>query len=169
MPTPPLDCRSGRRRSAPASRSTLAGTRLVRELPVQYRYEGPGLVGEKRMELNVVPAFAVSVSPQIVVVPRKPGAVTASAAAGRELRVTVTNGAKGPSSATVSLKTPAGWRVSPATAAISFTREDESTTTRFTVTPTASAKGEHEISAEVLTALPKSIRRCQPPLGWVTR
>ena len=28
------------------------------------RYEGPGLVGEKRMELNVVPAFAVSVSPR---------------------------------------------------------------------------------------------------------
>ena len=52
----------------------LAGARIVRELPVQYRYEGAGLVGEKRMELNVVPAFAVSVSPQIVVVPRKPGA-----------------------------------------------------------------------------------------------
>ena len=34
--------------------------------------KAPGLVGEKRMELNVVPAFAVSVSPQIVVVPRKP-------------------------------------------------------------------------------------------------
>ena len=29
--------------------------------------KAPGLVGEKRMELNVVPAFAVSVSPQIVV------------------------------------------------------------------------------------------------------
>ena len=58
---------------------TLAGTRIVRELPVQYRYEGPGLVGEKRMELNVVPAFAVSVSPQIVVVPRKPGASAAGA------------------------------------------------------------------------------------------
>jgi hypothetical protein len=128
----------------------LAGTRLVRELPVQYRYEGSGLVGEKQMELNVVPAFAVNVSPQIVVVPRKPGAVTASAAAGRELRVTVTNGANGPASATASLKTPAGWRVSPATAAISFTREDESTTTRFTVTPTANAKGEHQISAQVV-------------------
>ena len=42
---------------------------MIRELPVQFRYEGAGLVGEKRMELNVVPAFAVSVSPQIVVVP----------------------------------------------------------------------------------------------------
>ena len=43
---------------------TLAGARITRELPVQFRYEGAGLVGEKRMELNVVPAFAVSVSPR---------------------------------------------------------------------------------------------------------
>jgi LmbE family N-acetylglucosaminyl deacetylase len=130
---------------------TLAGTRIVRELPVQYRYEGPGLVGEKRMELNVVPAFAVSVSPQIVVVPKKPAAGAARASVGRELRVTVINGSKGPASATVRLKTPAGWRTSPATAAISFTREDESTTTRFTVTPPAqTTAGEQEISAEVV-------------------
>ena len=106
---------------------------------MQYRYEGPGLVGEKRMELNVVPAFAVSVSPQIVVVPRKPGASAAGPSAGRELRVTVINGSKGPASATVRLKTPTGWKVSPATAAMTFTQEDESTTTRFTVTPSAQA------------------------------
>jgi hypothetical protein len=138
----------------------LGGARIVRELPVQYRYEGPGLVGEKRMELNVVPAFAVSVSPQIVVVPRKPGAI--AAAAGRELRVTVTNGAKGPASATVRLKTPAGWRVSPASAAVGFTREDESTTTRFIVTPSGSAKGEHEISAEVVETTGASAGRSGP-------
>ena len=129
----------------------LSGTRIVRELPVQYRYEGPGLVGEKRMELNVVPAFAVSVSPQIVVVPRKPGAVIAAGSAGRELRVTVINGAKGPASATVRLATPGGWRVTPPAATVSFTREDESTTTRFTVTPPAQATaGEQSISAEVV-------------------
>jgi len=128
----------------------LAGARIVRELPVQYRYEGPGLVGEKRMELNVVPAFAVSVSPQIVVVPRK-SVASARASVGRELRVTVINGSKGPASAAVRLKTPAGWRVSPAAAAISFTREDDSTTTRFTVTPPAKASAsEQEISAEVV-------------------
>ena len=47
----------------------IGGIAVNREVPVQFRYEGAGLVGEKRMELNVVPAFAVSVSPQIVVVP----------------------------------------------------------------------------------------------------
>jgi hypothetical protein len=128
---------------------TLAGTPIVRELPVQYRYEGPGLVGEKRMELNVVPTFAVSVSPQIVVLPRKPSPSAAGASTGRELRVTVINGSKGPASATVRLKTPAGWKVSPATAGIRFMREDESTTTRFTVTPGRGTTSEQEISAEV--------------------
>ena len=99
--------------------------------------KGAGLVGEKRMELNVVPAFAVSVSPQIVVVPRSPARTAAPA--GRELRVTVINGAKGPASTTVRLKTPAGWRCRRRRPPISFTREDESTTTRFTVTPSAAA------------------------------
>jgi LmbE family N-acetylglucosaminyl deacetylase len=131
----------------------IAGTRIVRELPVQYRYDGAGLVGEKRMELNVVPAFAVTVSPQIVVVPRRRAAGTGAAPA-RELRVTVINGAPGPASATVRLKTPAGWRVSPEAAPISFTREDESTTTRFTVVPATGGmtSGEHQISAEVMSS-----------------
>ena len=36
----------------------IGGIAVTREVPVQFRYEGAGLVGEKRMELNVVPAFA---------------------------------------------------------------------------------------------------------------
>jgi hypothetical protein len=69
------------------------------------------------------------------------------------MRVTVVNGAKGAASATVRLKTPAGWRVSPSSAALSFTREDESTTTRFTVTPPPQTPaGEQQISAEVVPA-----------------
>ena len=59
----------------------IGGIAVNREVPVQFRYEGAGLVGEKRMELNVVPAFAVSVSPQIVVVPlRRPDAGANAAA-----------------------------------------------------------------------------------------
>ena len=60
----------------------VAGARIVHELPMQYRYEGAGLVGEKRMELNVIPSFAVSVSPQIVVVPKR-ASVAGTPAAGR--------------------------------------------------------------------------------------
>ena len=131
-----------------------AGGRIVREIPVQYRYDGAGLVGEKRMELNVVPSFAVSVSPGIVVSPKRATGPPAGSA-GRELRVTVVNGTTGPASATVRLKTPPGWRVSPPSAAIAFTREDESTTTRFTVTPPAQASAsEQDVSAEVVAAAP---------------
>ena len=132
----------------------IGGAKITRQIPIQYRYEGAGLVGEKRMELNVVPAFAVSVSPRIAVVPAKAGTVP------RELRVTVINSNKGATSATVRLKAPAGWRVSPATAAISFTREDESTTTRFTIAPTAAAKtGDAEITAEVIASDPGGAMR----------
>ena len=126
----------------------IGGIAVNREVPVQFRYEGAGLIGEKRMELNVVPAFAVSVSPQIVVVPlRRPDA---GANTGRELRVTVVNGAKGAASARVRLKTPEGWTATPASVPVSFTREDEAVTTRFTLTPPAKiAAGQVRISAEV--------------------
>jgi LmbE family N-acetylglucosaminyl deacetylase len=130
----------------------IAGVRVQRDIPVQFRYEGAGLVGEKRMELNVVPAFAISVSPRIVVVPSRPAAARASSTT-REIRVTVINGAKGAASAEVRLKAPAGWRVTPASTPVSFTREDESITTRFAVAPPAGVKaGESEITAEVLDA-----------------
>jgi hypothetical protein len=122
----------------------IGGAPISRQLPIQSRYEGAGLVGEKRMELKVVPAFAVSVSPRVAVVPAKARSVP------RELRVTVVNGNKGAASANVRLNAPAGWRVSPSSAAISFTREDESATTRFTIAPSGAARvGESEITAEV--------------------
>ena len=60
-----------------------------------------------------------------------------AANAGRELRVTVVNGAKGAASARVRLKTPEGWTASPASVPVAFTREDEAVTTRFTLTPPA--------------------------------
>jgi hypothetical protein len=48
------------------------------------------------------------------------------------------------------LKAPEGWTVSPATAPVSFTREDEAVTTRFTLTPPAKvAAGQVKVSAEV--------------------
>jgi LmbE family N-acetylglucosaminyl deacetylase len=124
----------------------IGGIAVNREVPVQFRYDGPGLVGEKRMELDVVPAFSVSVSPQIVVVPLRPQAGSAA----RELRVTVVNGSKGAASARVRLKAPEGWTIAPATASLAFSREDEAVTTRFTMTPpTKIAAGQVRVSAEV--------------------
>ena len=130
----------------------ISGARVVRTLPLQFRYEGAGLAGEKRMELKVVPTFAVSIAPKIVVVPTGVRGVTTPGRT-RELRVTVVNGTKGPASAAVMLKAPAGWRVTPATTPVTFAREDEAVTTRFTVSaPAQVAEGEVEIAAEVATA-----------------
>jgi hypothetical protein len=157
----------------------IAGARVIREHPIQFKYDGAGLAGEKRMELKVVPAFAVSVSPDIAVVPLRapsatptpsatsdpsakpvqsarpvPSAPSATGAPardrGRELRVTVVNGRRGPASAAVRLDAPAGWRVTPASAPIAFTREDEAVTTRFTVSPPGTpVAGTVAIRAEV--------------------
>jgi hypothetical protein len=141
----------------------VAGARVTQDLPVQFRYAGDEQTGEKRMELNVVPAFAVSVSPQIAVVPLRPALTTRTAdkrvppPQTREVRVTVINGTKGAASATVSLKTPAGWRVVPPSVPVTFSREDESTTTRFTLAAPAALKaGEVEITAQASAKLDAS-------------
>ena len=135
----------------------IAGASVTHAQPVQLRYEGAGLAGEKRMELKVVPAFSVNISPKIAVVPL--GALAASSrppttrpgdSQSRELRVTVINGNKGPETAAVRLRTPAGWRATPSTERISFSREDEAITTRFMVTPPPHpVVGDVQITAEV--------------------
>jgi LmbE family N-acetylglucosaminyl deacetylase len=131
----------------------VAGARITRDLPIQYRYEGAALAGEKRMELNVVPAFAVAVSPGIAVFPAREAAARAPAArtsTQREIRVTVVNGTRGPATATVRLQAPDGWRVAPPAASLSFSREDEAVTTRFAVGPPASVRnGDVELTAVV--------------------
>jgi hypothetical protein len=114
---------------------------------VQFRYEGAGLVGEKRMELKVVPAFNVRVSPTNVIVPVKAPAGTDRR---RDIRVTVQNQTKGEASGSVALTLPAGWRATPATAPVTFTREDEAVTVRFRITPPAQvATGAFHVKANV--------------------
>jgi hypothetical protein len=120
---------------------TLSGTDVTMNMPVQYRYEGSDLSGEKRMELTVVPRLAVTMTPLIAIVP-------ASSSRERELRVMITNHDKGRTAGQVSLSVPAGWQVAPATAAVNFTREDEAQTVRFTVRPAArTAAGDYPVKA----------------------
>jgi hypothetical protein len=89
------------------------------------------------MELNVVPAFSLKVTPALAVIPA-PGP-TAPRRVEREIHVSVTNGSKGAAEASVRLEVPAGWVVTPATARVSFAREDESLSARFQVSMPASA------------------------------
>ena len=42
---------------------------VTREVPVEFRYVKDIYLGDKRMELNVVPAFSVSVTPALAVIP----------------------------------------------------------------------------------------------------
>jgi LmbE family N-acetylglucosaminyl deacetylase len=134
----------------------IAGAIVAADVPVQFEYDGLGLSGRKRADLNVVPALAVAVSPGIAVVPlRMPGGSgrPATAARTRELRVTVTNGRPGPASAMVRLQPPPGWRVTPAYAAVRFTREDEAATVRFNVVaPLRASAGESSITAVAFDA-----------------
>jgi LmbE family N-acetylglucosaminyl deacetylase len=129
-------------------RVNVGGTEVTKELAAQYRYAKDIFIGEKRMELNVVPAFSVKTTPETAVIPafRAAGAKPAE----REIIVSVTNGTKGSAQATVALQLPAGWTAAPATAALSFANEDESMTTRFKVSVPSSVKvGEYQVRAVV--------------------
>ena len=112
--------------------------------PVEYRYGDDIFAGEKRTPLQVVPRFAVEMTPTIAVMPRQPHA-------SREVRVTVTNTTPGLAEGAVSLKLPAGWAATPETTQVRLSREDESQTVRFTVTPGDSGVGEYLVAAVVRT------------------
>jgi LmbE family N-acetylglucosaminyl deacetylase len=125
------------------------GVEVSKELPVEYRYVKDIYFGDKRMELNVVPAFSVRISPDLAVIPA-PAAGAAAKPIEREVVVTVTNGTKGAAKAAVSLDPPTGWKVSPAGAEIAFTHEDEALSARFQVVVPAQAKiGTYTLHAEV--------------------
>ena len=135
---------------------TMNGTPVTVERAVEYRYEGPQLEGEKRMELAVVPRLAVRVMPSIAIIPALPtearsaktGGRGRTSAVDREVRVNVANHGKAQSTAQVTLDAPAGWSVVPPAQAVTFTREDESQTVRFTVRPGAKTPlGEYPVKA----------------------
>ncbi|MGE3275870.1 MAG: PIG-L family deacetylase [Vicinamibacterales bacterium] len=124
----------------------IGGVEVAETLPIEHRSEGSIFSGEKRAELHVVPAFSVTTSPSIVVMPL-------GGSATREVRVTVENHAQGAASADVKLDLPAGWTSAPASSPVSFAREDEARTVRFTVTPPASlASGHLAVKAEAVSA-----------------
>ncbi len=131
-----------------AFRVRIGGTEILREQAVQYRYAKDIFVGEKRMELNVVPAFSVKTTPTTAVIPavRTAGVKPIE----REVFVSVTSGRKGEAQATVALELPTGWTAVPSTTSLGFVNEDESLTARFTVMVPASVKtGAYQVRAVV--------------------
>ncbi|HYM21621.1 MAG TPA: PIG-L family deacetylase [Vicinamibacterales bacterium] len=128
-----------------------SGIAIVHDMPVTFRYIKDIYRGDKRMELNVVPALSVKTTPTLAVIPLASAGRGAGAPGvddAREIHVSVTNGAKGAAQATVALEAPAGWKVTPPNATLSFAHEDEALSARFVVTAPASAKvGEYALSA----------------------
>ena len=113
-------------------RLLIADAPVSMTVPIQARSEADIFSGEKRSEIHVVPAFAVTSTPEIVV-------VSTSSPMTKDVRVTVTNHASGAASADVTLELPQGWRATPAAQPVTFTREDESITVRFTLQPPSTA------------------------------
>ena len=116
--------------------------RLAVERPVRYRYVDDVFSGEKRMQLQVAPRFAVSMTPDIAIIP-------AGAGASREVRVTVTNSGPDAVEGVVTLDLPAGWSAAPETVPVRLSREDESRTVRFDVSAGGTAAGEYAVGAVV--------------------
>jgi LmbE family N-acetylglucosaminyl deacetylase len=117
---------------------------ITREVPVEFRYVRDIYNGDKRMELSVVPAFSVKMTPPLAVIPESAKSVQ------REIHVAVTNGTKGAAQASVALDLPAGWTATPANATLAFAHEDESLSARFEITAPAGVKtGEYTLRARV--------------------
>jgi len=66
---------------------------VTKDVPVEFRYVKDLYFGDKRMEVNVVPAFSVRVTPELAVIPVAGGG--AAKPVEREIYVAVTNGTKG--------------------------------------------------------------------------
>ena len=125
---------------------------VSREVPVQFRYVKDIYIGDKRMELNVAPAFSVKLTPPLVVIPA-PAAIPAAKPVQREVYVTVTNGAKGAAHASLAVELPEGWKSTPASVPLAFAHEDESLSARFRVTAPPQAKlGEYTARAVVTSS-----------------
>jgi LmbE family N-acetylglucosaminyl deacetylase len=126
---------------------------VTREVPVEFRYVKDIYLGDKRMDLNVVPAFSVSVTPALAVFPASTAEVSGGKPAApvkREIHVSVTNGTKAAAEASVSLDLPAGWKATPASVPLSFAHEDEALSARFEITAPLLAKaGEYTLRAVV--------------------
>jgi hypothetical protein len=129
-----------------ASFTLTAGTAELRfERPVEFRYEGQKLEGEKRTELTVVSRLALRVTPSIAIVPAGRGA---TATVNREVRVTVANHGKDASMGQVRMDAPSGWTVTPPVQPVNFTREDEAQTVRFVLRPSAkTALGQYVVKS----------------------
>jgi hypothetical protein len=118
---------------------------ITKQVPVQFRYMYDTYTGDKRMELNVTPAFSVRMSPTLAVIPAPAGAAKPVA---RDIHVSVTNSSKGAAQTSVSIELPDGWKATPASVPLRFVNEGESLSARFQISAPPQVKaGEYTLRA----------------------
>ncbi|HSR52276.1 MAG TPA: PIG-L family deacetylase [Acidobacteriota bacterium] len=110
------------------------------EREVHFRWYGADAGQERRMEVKVVPALALSLEPEISIVPLGSGKE-------QEIEVTVHNNRPGGNEAEIELQAPEGWTVEPRSRQLSFSFENERVTASFTVRPAAAAQGRYTVQA----------------------
>jgi LmbE family N-acetylglucosaminyl deacetylase len=139
---------------------TLSGAKVPVTIAAANRYEGNIFSGEKRMDLLVVPALTVRMTPDIAIVPTTRVAPQKTASTDgadtdqrvRILKVTVTHNAPNALEADVSLDLPQGWQAAPATSRVTFERPDEARTIEFSVRPPATVvAGTYPVAAKVVS------------------
>lgn len=130
----------------PSLKATIAlrsgTTEFSVERPVQYRYEGRWVGGEKQKQVSVLPLVSVTLSPGVVVFPTSADDKT------RPISVNALYKGTEPAKGTLSLDVPSGWTVEPREAAVAFERENEAVSIRFRITPPGTvASGTYRVQA----------------------
>lgn len=112
------------------------------ERPVEYRYEGHWVGGEKQKQVSVLPLVSVTLSPDVVVFPMGADDRT------RPVSVTALYKGREPARGTLRLEAPAGWRIAPEQSPLDFARENQAVTVRFRLTPPETvATGDYPVRA----------------------
>jgi LmbE family N-acetylglucosaminyl deacetylase len=116
------------------------GTTVMLRSPIT-RLEANLPYGYETRALEIVPALSITLSPSHAVAPlgRSPATIS--------LNAEVLNNVEGNSEGTLTLKTPAGWNVTPATHSFQFTRAGERSLFSFTIGIPAAARQEYRVEA----------------------
>ncbi len=121
----------------------IGGVEVTATKNVQYRY-ADDIRGEIRRELNIVPAFSVSLDSKLVIAPVSNKPQT------QRVAVRVMNNSAKAAKGDVSLSLPNGWKSEPSTIPVNFTKKGERTAAFFTFIIPANIKPDtYKIAAQV--------------------
>jgi LmbE family N-acetylglucosaminyl deacetylase len=123
------------------------GVTAILEKPAQLRWFDPNCGAERQAEIKVVPKLTVTTDPIMSIIRTRGSAPS-------RLKVTATNHSKEPAAARLSLKAPPGWTVSPGSAELRFSYEDQSSSYWFTIRPPAGVK-ERNYSVGAIATTPE--------------